>query len=176
MNNVTITRNQICKAIEKATDNLKPGTFVDKITKKEFSKHCSVCAVGAIFQQTPKLNTFIEQKALKNVDSYNKDFRACTMPKDVFIDCFEDEVAGLIGSHCLGNTTSLGNSVEEDIEMELGRENYLSALSIYFESFLNKYDSKELKSASLQNFVLLFFPKSITINLDGSCRDSNYFL
>lgn len=155
MKTISVSKNSICAAIAKATPNLKRGLFVDGITGKEFSEHCKVCAVGAIFQQIPKLKKAIEIEALEQLDI------------DYFI--FENSLYDRIASKCFGTCLmEYGNQedVQDELENQLDAKDYLSALSLYFESFLKKSDSKELKSASLQNFVLSFFPNTIKIKVN----------
>ena len=155
-----IKKDEILNAIELAEYELRPGAFVDSLTKKSFTAHCKVCALGGVAKYIPRLNAAISTLVAKefNVDYYN-------------IRDYEDTLSDLISDILVGDGHALfveGDTVDDQIEQQLKDKEYFPALSTYFEDVLKKRDSNKVKKESLQNFVCSFFPSVIKVIIPGS--------
>ncbi len=160
-----IRKDEILNAIELAEYELKPGAFVDKLTKKSFTAHCKVCAVGGIAKYIPRLNTAITDLVSKTIDDYNdvSDY------EEVLGDRISDILIGDSQATFkkFGFSTAEGgfDTIAEQLEQQLNDKEYFPALSTYFEDVLKQRDSNKVKKEALQTFVCSFFPSIVKVEV-----------
>ncbi len=153
MKKFLVSREELCLAIEKATPNLYPGSFADS-EGFTFTKHCSVCAVGGIIREIPRLNRAICKLVRERYTGLTQ------------VNKLHCAINGIVkGNVNFSDDDSDCDSAEELIEFELERKNYLAAISIFFENILQMDDSNELKAASLQTFIAANLPATITVEV-----------
>ena len=176
MKTVYVTRDEICEAIELNQKELVPGTFVNEAdaTSGTYTKHCGVCAVGAVFHGVSKLNKMATKAILKFLKEEYKEENHYANFEECVEYAFNSELYRYIGDSCTkgidlacqyDEVEDDYDSVEDNLEDYLKNKHYLAALSIFFEDYLEKGDAPEFKAGCLQGFVLTHFPKRVPIQV-----------
>jgi len=139
-----ITRNQIIKAL--ATEPLKAGNWI----QCKADLNCKVCAVGAIVRS--RLTSAQEKKL--NIEEYN--FYKESLLKDKFSDICEKLIA---------SNYNFFLSLSDKISYLIENEDYMSALSSYFENNYYGRSITDVDRERIIGFVAQNFPAKLDVDL-----------